>query len=63
MTLTEQRDRLLKNIENFKKMLEEMPEDTVLGRLCIEGYIRRDQKRLKKVLAEIEKAEQANQSC
>ena len=37
-------------IEGYKRTLDEMPKDTALARLCMEGYIRREQRKLKKLL-------------
>lgn len=37
-------------IESYKRILDEMPKDTFLGRLCIKGYIKREEKKLKNLL-------------
>ena len=37
-------------IEGYKRTLDEMPKDTALARWCMEGYIRREQRKLKKLL-------------
>lgn len=36
-------------IEDLRKALEMMPEDTVLGRLCIEAYLNSAEKKLNKL--------------
>ena len=38
------------NIENYQKMLQLMPEDTILGRLCITAYLRREERKLQNLL-------------
>ena len=37
-------------IESYKKILDEMPKDTFLGRLCIKAYLKREEKKLKDLL-------------
>lgn len=39
-------------IEDLQKALEMMPEDTALGRKCIEAYLNSAEKKLKKLLEE-----------
>lgn len=43
-------EKIKKNIEGYKRMLNEMPEDTFLGRLCIKGYLKREEKKLRNLL-------------
>ena len=38
------------NIANYQKMLQLMPEDTVLGRLCITAYLKREERKLRSLL-------------
>lgn len=38
------------NIEGYRKMLDEMPEDTFLGRLCIKAYLKKEERKLKSLL-------------
>lgn len=40
------------NIEEFRRMLDVMPEDTFVGRLCIKAYLKREERRLKNLLVE-----------
>lgn len=50
MDINSEIEKVKKNIEAYKKMLDEMPEDTFLGRLCIKGYLKREEKKLKNLL-------------
>ena len=50
MDINSKIEKARKNIENYKRMLIEMPEDTFLGRLCIKGYLKREEKKLKNLL-------------
>ena len=38
------------NIENYQKMLQLMPEDTILRRLCITAYLKREERKLQNLL-------------
>ena len=38
------------NIENYQKILQLMPEDTILGRLCITAYLKREERKLQNLL-------------
>ncbi len=42
--------KVKQELEDFQMMLKVMPEDTLLGRLCIKAYIKRAEKKLKKLL-------------
>ena len=43
-------EKVKSNIKGYKKMLDEMPEDTFLGRLCIKAYLKREERKLKSLL-------------
>lgn len=43
-------ERVKQEIEDYKMMLRLMPEDTLIGRMCIKAYIKRSEKKLKKLL-------------
>ena len=40
MDINREIERTQKNIEGYKRMLDEMPENTFLGRLCIKAYLK-----------------------
>lgn len=40
MTIDEKIARCMENIEGYEKMLKLMPEDTLLGRLCVLSYLK-----------------------
>lgn len=42
--------KVRKNIEGYKRILDEMPENTFLGRLCMKAYLKREEKKLKDLL-------------
>jgi hypothetical protein len=50
MDINREIERTQKNIEGYKRMLDEMPENTFLGRLCIKAYLKREEKKLKNLL-------------
>ena len=50
MDINREIERAQKNIEGYKRMLDEMPENTFLGRLCIKGYLKREEKKLRNLL-------------
>ena len=50
MDINSEIEKVKKNIEGYKKILNEMPEDTFLGRLCIKGYLKREEKKLRNLL-------------
>ena len=50
MDINHEIERTQKNIEGYKRMLDEMPENTFLGRLCIKAYLKREEKKLKNLL-------------
>lgn len=39
-------------IEDLRRALDMMPQDTALGRMCIEAYLRQAEKKLKKLFDE-----------
>jgi hypothetical protein len=55
LPLTYKQEHLEQEISNFEDMLKKMPENTVLGRLCIKGYLKRDKAALERVKEKIEK--------
>lgn len=40
-------------LKNYKNMLKIMPEDTILGRLCIVSYIKREEKKIQEIKAQL----------
>ena len=50
MNLDHEIERVKENIDYYEKMLALMPEDTRLGRMCLEAYLRRDRRKLKKLI-------------
>lgn len=46
MTIDEKISKCKENIEGYEKMLKLMPEDTLLGRLCVLSYLKRERKKL-----------------
>ena len=50
MDINREIERTQKNIEGYKRMLDEMPENTFLGRLCIKAYLKREEKKLRNLL-------------
>ena len=50
MNLDHEIERVKENIDYYEKMLALMPEDTLLGRMCLEAYLRRDRRKLKKLI-------------
>ena len=50
MNLDQEIERVKENIDYYEKMLDLMPEDTLLGRMCLEAYLRRDRRKLKKLV-------------
>lgn len=46
MTIDEKIAKCKENIEGYEKMLKLMPEDTLLGRLCVLSYIKHERKKL-----------------
>lgn len=42
-------NKLYEQLEDYQDMLNKMPENSVLGRLCIESYIRKTQKQIDKL--------------
>lgn len=46
MTIDEKIAKCKENIEGYEKMLKLMPEDTLLGRLCVLSYLKRERKKL-----------------
>ena len=46
MTIDEKIAKCKENIEGYEKMLKLMPEDTLLGRLCVQSYLKRERKKL-----------------
>lgn len=50
MDINSKIEKAKSNIEGYKKMLNEMPEDTFLGRLCIKAYIKREERKLKNLM-------------
>ena len=55
LSLTSKQEHLEQEISNFEDMLKKMPANTVLGRLCIKGYLKRDKAALVRVKEKIEK--------
>ena len=55
LSLTSKQEQLEKAILDFEDMLKKMPKNTILGRLCIKGYLKRDRDALVKVKEKIEK--------
>lgn len=50
MTIDEKITRCRENIEGYEKMLKIMPEETLLGRLCVISYLKRERKKLNELL-------------
>ena len=50
MDINDEIKKLEDNIQYYQRMLALMPKDTLLGRLCIEAYIKRDTRKLKKLI-------------
>lgn len=50
MTIDEKIARCRENIEGYEKMLKIMPEETLLGRLCVISYLKKERKRLNELL-------------
>ncbi len=50
MTIDEKIARCRENIEGYEKMLKIMPEETLLGRLCVISYLKRERKKLNELL-------------
>jgi hypothetical protein len=50
MNINSEIEKVKKNIEGYKRTLNEMPEDTFLGRVCIKAYLKREEKKLKKLI-------------
>ena len=46
MTIDEKIAKCKENIEGYEKMLKLMPDDTLLGRLCVLSYLKRERKKL-----------------
>lgn len=42
-----------KRLKDFEETLKLMPEDTIIGRLCILSYIKREKRKLEKLYAEL----------
>jgi hypothetical protein len=55
LSLTDEQERLEQAILEFEDMLNKMPKNTVLGRLCIKAYLKRDGAALVRVKEKIEK--------
>ena len=55
LPLTYEQEHLEQEISNFEDMLKKMPENTILGRLCIKAYLKRDRAALVRVKEKIEK--------
>lgn len=56
MNLEEKIEVCKKRIKDFEETLRLMPEDTVIGRLCIIAYIKKENKKLEKLLNEQKEA-------
>lgn len=50
MTIDEKIARCRENIEGYEKMLKIMPEETLIGRLCVISYLKRERKKLNELL-------------
>ena len=50
MTDFEKLGQLKADLKAYEEILERMPESTVLGRLCIEGYIRSTKRKIEKLI-------------
>lgn len=50
MTIDEKIARCRENIEGYERMLKIMPEETLLGRLCVISYLKRERKKLNELL-------------
>lgn len=54
-TLEEQLQIHQEKLESYKEMLKIMPEDTILGRMCIISYIKREEKKIQEIMQKIDK--------
>ena len=50
MTIDEKIKRCKENIEGYEQMPKIMPEDTLIGRLCVISYHKRERKKLNGLL-------------
>ena len=53
MKTTEELIEISKRLKDFEETLKLMPEDTIIGRLCILSYIKREKRKLEKLYAEL----------
>lgn len=51
MDLNKEIERVKENICYYERMLSMMPDDSILGRICLEAYLIKDRKKLKKLMA------------
>ena len=50
MNLDQEIERVKENIYYYERMLSMMPNDSILGRMCLEAYLRRNRRKLKKLV-------------
>jgi len=46
MTIDEKINKCIENIKGYEEILKIMPEETIIGRLCVLSYIKRETRKL-----------------